>query len=263
MTLILQGTDNSVSSPAVQGGTAGTTTGLYYPNTSQVALATNGSIALRIDSGQNTFLTGSYLSLNNNGYIRSDITNSLAFQAGSSSTLGFQVRNNGNGVAMLAMNGANQYSLALEGATPQSGVGITFPATQVSSANANTLDDYEEGTWTPTDASGSGLSFSVTGAYYRKIGTLVFINCYFTYPATSNTNQAGFGNLPFTASGAQNYSYIMGRTQNNLGNMVAWQVNSGSNSTAANFGWNSVGSVSNANLSGSYILVSGCYIADN
>jgi hypothetical protein len=27
--------------------------------------------------------------------------------------------------------------------------GITFPATQVPSADANTLDDYEEGTWTP------------------------------------------------------------------------------------------------------------------
>jgi hypothetical protein len=34
-------------------------------------------------------------------------------------------------------------------ATPSaSGSGITFPATQSASTNANTLDDYEEGTWT-------------------------------------------------------------------------------------------------------------------
>jgi hypothetical protein len=157
----------------------------------------------------------------------------------------------------------NQYGLGLGATTPSSGTGIAFPATQSASSNANTLDDYEEGSWTPTDASGAGLSFSVSGAYYRKIGTLVFINCYFTYPATSNGNQAGFGNLPYTALGSQNYSYLMGRTQNNLGNMVAWQVNSGNNSTAANLGWNSVAAVTNANLSGGYILVSGCYIADN
>jgi hypothetical protein len=36
-------------------------------------------------------------------------------------------------------------------ATPSaSGSGISFPATQSASTNANTLDDYEEGTWTPT-----------------------------------------------------------------------------------------------------------------
>ena len=34
--------------------------------------------------------------------------------------------------------------------------GITFPATQIPSADGNTLDDYEEGTWTPTISSGTG-----------------------------------------------------------------------------------------------------------
>jgi hypothetical protein len=53
MTLILSGTDNSVSSPAVQGGTGGTTTGVYYPATNQLALATNGTQAVLVDSSQN------------------------------------------------------------------------------------------------------------------------------------------------------------------------------------------------------------------
>jgi len=53
MTLILNGTDNSVSAPAVQGGTAGTTTGVYYPATNQVALATNGTQAVLVDASQN------------------------------------------------------------------------------------------------------------------------------------------------------------------------------------------------------------------
>jgi hypothetical protein len=53
MTLILNGTDNSATTPAVQGGTAGTTTGIYYPATNQVAIATNGTQAMLVDASQN------------------------------------------------------------------------------------------------------------------------------------------------------------------------------------------------------------------
>jgi hypothetical protein len=42
-------------------------------------------------------------------------------------------------------------TIGVGGATPStSGAGITFPATQSASSNVNTLDDYEEGSWTPT-----------------------------------------------------------------------------------------------------------------
>jgi hypothetical protein len=51
MTLILNGTDNSASTPAVTGTTANT--GIYYPNTSQVAVSTNGTQALLVDASQN------------------------------------------------------------------------------------------------------------------------------------------------------------------------------------------------------------------
>ncbi len=57
--------------------------------------------------------------------------------------------------------------------------GIKFPATQVSSADANTLDDYEEGTWTPTFEGGTTnptLSYSVQVARYTKIGNVVTVN---------------------------------------------------------------------------------------
>ena len=53
MALVLSGTDNSVSSPAVQGGTGGTSTGIYYPASNQLAIATNGTQALLVDSSQN------------------------------------------------------------------------------------------------------------------------------------------------------------------------------------------------------------------
>ena len=67
-------------------------------------------------------------------------------------------------------------SLALETAFTQTGLGITFPASQFASTDANTLDDYEEGTWVPNQ--GSGLT--VVGAFssvgrYTKIGNVVTV----------------------------------------------------------------------------------------
>jgi hypothetical protein len=61
--------------------------------------------------------------------------------------------------------------------------GLTFPATQVSSADVNTLDDYEEGTWTPNYMSNDIFSGDIAVTYsttptkgrYRKIGAVVFI----------------------------------------------------------------------------------------
>jgi hypothetical protein len=79
---------------------------------------------------------------------------------------------------------------------------ITFPATQSASADANTLDDYEEGTWTPVDSSGASLSFTSVSATYTKIGRIV--NCFMsiTYPTTANTSQSTIGGLPFASAGS-------------------------------------------------------------
>jgi hypothetical protein len=56
--------------------------------------------------------------------------------------------------------------------------GIQFPATQSASADANTLDDYEEGSWTPTILFGGasvGITYAVQQASYIKIGKSVFV----------------------------------------------------------------------------------------
>jgi hypothetical protein len=81
---------------------------------------------------------------------------------------------------------------------------IQFPATQVASANANNLDDYEEGTWTPIDSSGASLTFTNTSnnAYYTKIGDMVYASFRLTYPSTANGSTAIVGGLPFTSSGS-------------------------------------------------------------
>jgi hypothetical protein len=67
-------------------------------------------------------------------------------------------------------------TVVLTGTTPTLN-GITFPATQVPSADANTLDDYEEGTWTPTITTNSGTAttYSDLSGRYTRIGNTVYI----------------------------------------------------------------------------------------
>lgn len=77
---------------------------------------------------------------------------------------------------------------------------ILFPATQVPSADPNTLDDYEEGTWTPTVTSGSGsiTSYTLTGANYTKIGRVVSVNVVLTITNAGTGAGALTITLPFT-----------------------------------------------------------------
>jgi hypothetical protein len=90
--------------------------------------------------------------------------------------------------------------LGVGNATPStSGAGITFPASQSASTDANTLDDYEEGTFTPVAASGF-TTISGTPAYagtYTKIGNLVTIRIKQTTGVITWTAGANFTGLPF------------------------------------------------------------------
>lgn len=88
-------------------------------------------------------------------------------------------------------------TIGVGGATPSaSGAGITFPATQSASTNANTLDDYEEGTWTPA-VSGGGLT--VNSATYTKIGEVVTLRMDVSITSVSAGNITITG-IPFSAS---------------------------------------------------------------
>lgn len=66
---------------------------------------------------------------------------------------------------------------------------------------AATLSIYDQGTWTPTDASGSGVGLTVTSAAYIKIGKLVTVTCAVNYNSPSGLSNAVFiGGLPFAAT---------------------------------------------------------------
>lgn len=93
--------------------------------------------------------------------------------------------------------------LDISGALAASG-NIIFPATQVASAGANTLDDYEEGTWTPIDSSGASLSFTTVTARYVKVGKQVLAGFRLTYPVTANGAANVIGGLPFTSATVAN-----------------------------------------------------------
>ena len=89
-------------------------------------------------------------------------------------------------------------TIGVGGATPSaSGAGITFPATQSSSSNANTLDDYEEGNWTPAISSAGGVptaTYAAQVGYYTKIGRQVSLICHLNVASASG----GSGTLHIT-----------------------------------------------------------------
>ena len=94
----------------------------------------------------------------------------------------------------------NQYGLGIGAAVPSSGIGITFPATQSTSSDGNTLDDYEEGTFTPTLTNITATGYTVTGKYV-KIGRWVYAQVFFSGGSNfvSTANSSTIGGLPFTA----------------------------------------------------------------
>ena len=95
-------------------------------------------------------------------------------------------------------------TIGVGGATASaSGSGISFPATQSASSDANTLDDYEEGTWTPTITFGggsTGLTYASQHGNYTKVGNRVFISFYVAMSNKgSSTGAMTLLGLPFTA----------------------------------------------------------------
>jgi hypothetical protein len=88
---------------------------------------------------------------------------------------------------------------------------IKFPATQVASADANTLDDYEEGTWSMGIAFGGnavGVTYSNSTGTYTKIGRQVTVNGLLELSSKgSSSGLAQITGLPFTiANTFSNYS---------------------------------------------------------
>jgi len=101
--------------------------------------------------------------------------------------------------------------IGVGGATPTSnGSGITFPATASVSTNVNTLDDYEEGTFTATFECGSSnptITYGTRYATYTKIGNLVTVSINLVWSAASGGSGIVYvAGLPFAYTSTSGYS---------------------------------------------------------
>ena len=108
---------------------------------------------------------------------------------------------------------------------------IKFPATQSASSDANTLDDYEEGTWTPVATATSGSFTTVnTEGTYTKIGRQVTV-CFTVYIADKGTaaGYVGMTGLPFTSANVN--SLGSGAVRNGLDG-TTWTLTVQKNSTS-------------------------------
>ena len=91
--------------------------------------------------------------------------------------------------------------------------GVRFPTTQVASSDATTLDDYEEGTWTPSCVSVGNITGGTGGVTfsncrYIKIGKLVQFSIQATFSVASNATGATYFafSTPFTQDFSSNPS---------------------------------------------------------
>jgi hypothetical protein len=119
-----------------------------------------------------------------------------------------------NGLQRASVDSSGRLLVGVASATANGGViqvsnGVTFPATQLDCSDANTLDDYEEGTWAPVV---QGSSTAGTATYtnqqgrYTKVGRVVHVQAYIDW----NNGSGGAGSLrisglPFVASSAVVY----------------------------------------------------------
>ena len=110
----------------------------------------------------------------------------------------------GSGSLVFATRPSFVSTIGVGGATASaSGAGISFPASQSDSTDPNTLDDYEEGDWTPTlSSSGTPPTVSLyanrTGKYV-KIGRMVTASCNIRATITAvGTGTPQINGLPFS-----------------------------------------------------------------
>ncbi len=144
--------------------------------------------------------------------------------------------------------------------------GIKFPGTQVSSADANTLDDYEEGTWTPSVAGNATYSSRI--ANYTKVGNLVYIQCALTMSSIGTGSTTTISGLPFASRNTGTVQTVNVGYYLSLASSINWLTGYVENNAATiQFAGNSTAATSIQNNgfavfgSSTTLIFSACYIA--
>ena len=183
----------------------------FYYGASTPTAAAPGSELMRIDSSANVGIgSGSYSSVWSTDSHQLNLGGSRTYSsiilANLNRTYSFGT---GSGLHYMSYDHtANQHNLIINangaaalrgGVQTATGVGIVFPATQVASADANTLDDYEEGTWTPS--LGGTTTYNGRVGRYTKIGRFVWAQCYLDVNLIGTGSVNTISGLPFEAAG--------------------------------------------------------------
>ena len=173
----------------------------YLHNTDNLALVSGGATKATIDASGNLDLDGYIDNTRNNSSIsppsNSDHTVGTRikfYDAGAAVWYAMGIEN--NHLWFNADPGFKFYSDSVLSATIDDD-GIKFSG---DTAEANALDDYEEGTWTPTVNDGT---ISGAGGYYTKVGRVVTVSYYYNLTTLgTSTAVVQIGGLPFAAKTA-------------------------------------------------------------
>jgi len=207
MSLILDGTnglsdiDGSAATPAIRGTDANT--GIFF-GTDIIGFSEGGTEVARFNA-DSQFVAAAGTAALPVFTTTGDVNTGIFFPA--ADTIAFSE----GGVEAARINSSGNLqtigTISVGNATPStSGAGITFPATQSASSNANTLDDYEEGTWTATLSNcGAG---SVTNTNYVKVGRIVTARLTIS-GGTYTLNTSSF-TLPFACVGLSSGTFVNG-----------------------------------------------------
>jgi len=216
MTIKINGT-NTAANPSITG--TDTDTGIVY-GSDQIDFSTGGSSKLTLNgqnlglgtsspnvSGFNTDAQVLTLAGNYRGFIElkgntqaADSIGGIRFYSANNLEAEILSVTDGsyNGDLRFITNGSERMRLLSSG-------GMTFNG---DTAADNALDDYEEGSWTPSNPNG-GYTFNSVGAYYTKIGNMVnyFLHCTLSL-IPNNNNVFEIHGLPYTSSSAaHNYGW--------------------------------------------------------
>ena len=83
--------------------------------------------------------------------------------------------------------------------------GINFNA-----SGGDTLSAYEDSdTFTVTDQSGAGLSFTQFNTVVVRIGRMVFVSCVIIYPSTASGANVSLGGFPFVFNNGANFLSVV------------------------------------------------------
>jgi len=137
-------------------------------------------------------------------YLRTDSAIHIQKQNGTTKIAEF----NADADCELYHNGTKQCETSASGLAFPSGKGIDFSATANggSGTPSEILDDYEEGTWTPTVIAIASPNYTVQVGRYTKIGNLVNAQAYLLMASGGGEgSNFGIGSLPFTSLNT-NYS---------------------------------------------------------